>query len=149
MLKVSDKAVDFKLKDSNNNDIILSDFKGKKIILYFYPKDFTPGCTKEACDFRDNFNKFKNMVIIGISSDSVELHKKFIAKLNLPFILLSDVNKEVAKKYKVYKKKKFYGKEYFGIERTTFIIAENLKIESIFRKVKVDNHIKEVLNAIK
>ena len=151
MLTEGKKAPSFKLKDQNGNDVSLKDFIGKQIVLYFYPKDDTPGCTKEACSFRDNFPDFKdiNAVILGVSPDSPASHKKFISKYNLPFTLLSDENKEVLEKYEVWKEKNMYGKKYMGVERTTYIIDENGKIKKIFPKVKVDGHDKEVLEAIK
>lgn len=150
-LKIGDKAPDFKLKDSQGNIVKLSDFKGKKIILYFYPKDLTPGCTTEAICFRDDISLFKkdNTEIIGISLDNEESHKKFKIKHNLPFELLSDVNAEASKKYGVYKLKNMYGKQFYGIARTTFIIGENQKIKHIFENVKADKHSKEVLNKLK
>ncbi len=118
-------------------------------MLYFYPKDFTPGCTKEACDFRDNYSAVsRKAVILGVSTDSVSSHKKFKEFHKLPFTLLSDENKKVVKTYGVWKKKKFLGKEYMGIERTTFIIGGNGKIVKIFPKVKVENHWKEVLDGL-
>ncbi len=150
MLTEGKKAPSFKLKDQNGNDVSLKDFIGKQIVMYFYPKDDTPGCTKEACSFRDNFPDFKdiNAVILGVSPDSPASHKKFISKYNLPFTLLSDENKEVLEKYEVWKEKNMYGKKYMGVERTTYIIDENGKIKKIFPKVKVDGHDKEVLEAI-
>ncbi len=150
MLTEGKKAPSFKLKDQNGNDVSLKDFIGNQIVLYFYPKDDTPGCTKEACSFRDNFPDFKDIkaVILGVSPDSPASHKKFISKYNLPFTLLSDENKEVLEKYEVWKEKNMYGKKYMGVERTTYIIDENGKIKKIFPKVKVDGHDKEVLEAI-
>jgi peroxiredoxin Q/BCP len=151
MIEVGKKAPSFSLFDSYGVKISLNDFKGRKVILYFYPKDNTPGCTKEACDFRDffqNFNKFK-AVIIGISPDSVESHKKFIDKYNLPFFLLSDSKKEVVNKYKVWKEKKFLGKTYMGVERSTFVIDENGKFLKIFRNVKAAGHVEEVLKILR
>ncbi len=151
MLTEGKKAPSFKLKDQDGNDVSLKDFIGNQIVLYFYPKDDTPGCTKEACSFRDNFPDFKDIkaVILGVSPDSPASHKKFISKYNLPFTLLSDENKEVLEKYEVWKEKNMYGKKYMGVERTTYIIDENGKIKKIFPKVKVDGHDKEVLEAIK
>jgi len=150
-LKVGDKAPSFKLKNQDGETISLSDLKGKPIVLYFYPKDDTSGCTKEACNFRDEFPKFGKMKaeIIGISADSVESHKKFAEKYKLPFNLLSDVKKEVIEKYGVWQEKSMYGKKYMGIVRTTFIIDASGKIGKIFPKVKVDNHNKEVMEALK
>jgi thioredoxin-dependent peroxiredoxin len=150
MLKIGDAAPDFSLINDDGREISLIDFRGKKVILYFYPKDDTPGCTKEACDFRDNIETFKskNAVVIGISKDSIKSHQKFKSKYNLPFTLLSDENSDVLKKYGVWKEKSMFGKKYMGIERTTFLIDENGKIENIYPKVKVDGHITEILNEI-
>ena len=150
-LNVGDKAPSFKLKNQDAKVISLSDLKGKPIVLYFYPKDDTPGCTKEACNFRDEFPKFGKMKaeIIGISADSIESHKKFANKYKLPFNLLSDEKKEVVEKYGVWKEKNMYGKKYMGIERTTFIINAEGKISKIFPKVKVEEHNKEVMEALK
>jgi peroxiredoxin Q/BCP len=150
-LKVGDKAPAFKLKNQDGETISLSDLKGKPIVLYFYPKDDTSGCTKEACNFRDEFPKFGKMKaeIIGISADSIESHKKFAEKYKLPFNLLADDKKEVVEKYSVWKEKNMYGRKYMGIERTTFIIDAKGKISKIFSKVKVDNHNKEVMDALK
>jgi len=150
-LNVGDKAPSFKLKNQDAKVISLADLKGKPIILYFYPKDDTPGCTKEACNFRDEFPKFGKMKaeIIGISTDSVDSHKKFADKYKLPFNLLADEKKEVVEKYGVWKEKNMYGKKYMGIERTTFIINTEGKISKIFPKVKVEEHNKEVMEALK
>lgn len=141
------KAPVFKLKDQDDKLVSLSDFKGKNVVLYFYPKDDTSGCTAEACNFRDEFSAFKNIntVILGISADSTASHKKFKEKYKLPFTLLSDEKKEVINKYDVWKEKSMYGRKYMGIERTTFIIGTDGKIKKIFNKVKVANHNKEVL----
>jgi peroxiredoxin Q/BCP len=150
MIEVGSKAPLFTLPDSEGNKVSLSDFKGKKVVLYFYPKDMTSGCTQEACDFRDalpNFSKIKT-VVLGISADSVDSHKKFAAKYNLPFTLLSDENKEVLEKYGVWKEKSMYGKKYMGIVRTTVIIDEEGKIKNIFPKVKVTGHVEEVIKAL-
>ena len=150
-LKVGDKAPSFKLKNQDGKVISLADLKGKPIVLYFYPKDDTPGCTKEACNFRDEFPKFGKMKaeIIGVSIDSVESHKKFANKYKLPFNLLSDEKKEVVEKYGVWQEKSMYGKKYMGIVRTTFIIDGQGKIRKIFEKVKVDEHNQEVMEALK
>jgi len=149
-LKEGFKAPDFSLPDLEGNKISLKSFSGKKVVLYFYPKDMTTGCTREACDFRDSFPKFNKIdaVVIGISKDSVKSHNKFKEKYDLPFILLSDENGEVCEKYGVWKEKSMYGKKYMGIERTTFIIDENKKVMKIFPKVKVNGHIQEILNII-
>ena len=145
------KAPAFKLSDQNEKTISLSDYKGKNVILYFYPKDDTSGCTAEACSFRDDFPKFKKVdaVILGVSPDSVESHKKFAKKYNLNFSLLADEDKEVVKKYDVWKEKSMYGRKYMGVERTTYIIDPEGKIKKIFRKVKVNGHNKEVMEALK
>ena len=151
MLKEGDKAPAFSLSDSNGKKVSLKDYLGQKVILYFYPKDNTSGCTKEACDFRDAFPNFKktNTVVLGVSADSEKSHEGFASKYNLPFTLLSDSEKEVIQKYYVWKEKSLYGKKYMGIERTTFIIDEKGKIQKIFPKVKVEGHIEEVLEVIK
>ena len=150
-LKIGDKSPDFTLNNQDGKTVKLSDFKGKKIVLYFYPKDDTSGCTKEACSFRDNISslKKKNAVIVGISNDDENSHKKFISKYNLNFDLLADTGKEASKKYGVYELKKFMGREYYGITRSTFIIDEQGKIQKIFYKANPEQHIKEVMEAIK
>jgi peroxiredoxin Q/BCP len=150
MLEVGKKAPSFTLPDSEGKKVSLNDFKGKKVVIYFYPKDMTSGCTQEACDFRDalpNFSKIKT-VVLGVSVDSIESHKKFAAKYNLPFKLLSDEKKEVVEKYGVWKEKSMYGKKYMGIERTTIIIDEEGRIKNIFPKVKVTGHVEEVMKAL-
>lgn len=150
MLKSGDKAPDFSLQSDTGEKINLKDLKGKKVILYFYPKDNTSGCTKEACDFRDSIKTFnkKNAVIIGVSKDSTESHRKFKSKYELPFTLLSDESADILKKYGVWKEKSMYGRKYMGIERTTFIINEKGKIERIYNKVKVNGHIEEIIKTI-
>lgn len=151
MLKENDKAPNFSLISDEGKKINLKDFKGKKVILYFYPKDNTSGCTKEACSFRDSIKIFKknNAVVIGISKDDISSHKKFKEKYNLPFNLLSDESLETIKDYGVWKEKNMYGKKYMGIERTTFIIDEKGIIRKIYPKVKVLGHIEEILNELK
>lgn len=151
MVEEGKKAPDFTLPDQNGNKVKLSDLKGKYVVLYFYPKDDTSGCTKEACNFRDAFPKFQNIdaVILGVSPDSIASHKKFAEKYKLPFQLLADEDKKVVEKYGVWKEKSMYGKKYMGVERTTFIIDPEGKIKEIFPKVKVDNHHQEVLEALK
>ncbi|HVO74462.1 MAG TPA: thioredoxin-dependent thiol peroxidase [Ignavibacteriaceae bacterium] len=151
MLEEGKKAPVFTLKDQDGKKVSLKDFNGKKVVLYFYPKDDTPGCTKEACSFRDNLPDFRNVnaVILGVSPDSVESHKKFAGKYNLPFTLLSDESRQVIEKYDVWKEKNNYGKKYMGVERTTFLIDEEGTILKIFPKVKVDGHDKELLEALK
>ncbi len=150
MLEVGKKAPAFKLKNQDGKTVSLSDYKGKNVILYFYPKDNTSGCTKEACNFRDEFPKFKNLnaVILGVSPDSIESHKKFIEKFDLPFTLLSDEKKEVLEKYGVWQEKSMYGRKYMGVVRTTYVINPEGKIKKIFNKVKVDGHNKEVMEAV-
>ncbi len=149
-LKINDKAPSFTLLSTEGKEISLEDFRGKKVILYFYPKDDTPGCTKEACSFRDNLLRIKKKgaVVIGISADSLSSHEKFKRKYDLNFHLLSDENKNVLKAYGVWKKKTMMGKSYMGIERTTFIIDEGGKILMIFSKVKVEGHVDEVLKVL-
>jgi thioredoxin-dependent peroxiredoxin len=147
MLKIGQKAPDFILASNDGKTLTLKDFAGKKIVLYFYPKDNTSGCTKEACSFQDNLKamKKKGAVVIGVSADSVDSHVKFAKKYRLSFPLLSDEKKEIIKSYGVWKEKSMYGKKYFGIERTTVIIDENGIVRQIFNKVKVDGHTDEVL----
>lgn len=150
MLKEGSKAPAFTLPNQDGKKVSLKDFLGKKVVLYFYPKDMTSGCTKEACDFRDHMKLFNNkdVVVLGVSPDSVQSHKKFQEKYNLPFDLLSDETKKVLEKYGVWKEKSMYGKKYFGVERTTFIIDEKGKIKKIFPRVKVEGHVKQVLEAL-
>ena len=151
MIEVGKKAPDFSLMNQDGKKISLKDYLGKKVVLYFYPKDDTSGCTKEACNFRDEFPKFTKTkaVILGVSPDSVKSHKKFAEKYDLNFDLLADEEKKVVEKYEVWKEKSMYGRKYMGVERTTFIIDEKGKIKTIFNKVKVDGHNKEVLEALK
>jgi thioredoxin-dependent peroxiredoxin len=146
-LVVGQAAPDFTLPASNGKEVSLHDFRGKNVVLYFYPKDNTPGCTKESCDFRDNAGQFeaKNTIILGVSTDSLASHDKFIKKYDLPFILLSDTDAAVSKLYDVYKLKKNFGKEYMGIERSTFIIDKEGQLAREYRKVKVDGHVEEAL----
>lgn len=150
-LTIGEKAPDFNLKANNGQDVSLTEFKGKNIILYFYPKDMTPGCTTEACDFRDQHEKFEelNAVIIGISPDPVSRHEKFIEKHGLPFLLLADENHDAAEKYDVWKLKKNFGKEYMGIERSTFLINKEGNLVKEWRKVKVQGHVEEALEYLK
>ncbi len=146
MIEENKKAPQFTLPDQTGKKISLKDFKGKKVVLYFYPKDNTPGCTKEACDFRDSIEDFKKIkaVVLGVSPDSIESHKKFAEKYDLPFPLLSDPEKKVLNKYGVWKEKSMYGRKYMGVERTTVVIDENGKIMKIFPKVKVKGHVDQV-----
>ena len=149
-IKEGNKAPDFTALDQDGKKVKLSSFKGKKnIALYFYPKDMTPGCTTQACDFRDQQKNFKSTVILGVSIDSQERHQKFIEKHDLPFTLLADVDKKVVQKYGVWQEKKLYGKNFMGIVRSTFIIDKTGTVRKIFLKVKVKNHVEEVLSAIK
>ena len=143
-LKAGDTAPDFTVKDQDGNTVTLSDFRGKDIILYFYPKDDTPGCTKEGCGFRDDFSQFKdqNIVIFGVSLDDERSHQAFIKKYGFPFQLLCDTNADVSKKYNVYGSKKLFG---MGITRTTFLIDKEGKIKEIIKDVNCDSHSKDVL----
>jgi len=147
MLKVGDKAPAFTLKDKDNNDVSLSDFAGKKVVLYFYPKDNTSGCTKQACAFAASYGLFKKKgaVVIGVSRDSVSSHVKFAEKYELPFILLSDPELQVINSYGVWQEKKNYGKVSMGVVRTTYIIDENGVITHVMPKVKPDTNAAEVL----
>ena len=146
-MRVGQKAPAFSLPNQDGKIVKLSDFKGKKVVLYFYPKDDTPGCTKESCAFRDGLEEIhaSGAVVLGISADSVDSHKKFVKKYNLNFPLLSDEQKTVVQAYGVWKEKSLYGRKFMGIERTTFIIDEQGKLDDIFQKVKVDGHLEEVL----
>ncbi len=148
-LSVGDNAPNFSLP-SGSGAITLKSLAGKQVVLYFYPKDDTPGCTKQACGFRDEITGIKkaNTVVLGISTDDLESHQKFTKKYSLPFTLLSDENAEVSKAYGVFKEKSMYGKTYWGIERSTFVIDETGKLKAIFRKVKVDGHIQEVMDVL-
>ena len=150
MLNIGDRAPDFALNNKNSNTVRLSDFKGKKVVLYFYPRDNTPGCTRQACAFAWHYDEFKkkNVEVIGISRDSVESHVKFAEKHGLPFHLLSDPNLEAIEAYGVWQEKKLYGKVSFGVVRTTFIIDENGNIERIMPKVKPDTNAAEILEFI-
>ncbi len=149
MIKEGDAAPDFTVKDENGEEVKLSDFRGQKVVLYFYPKDDTPGCTKEACSFRDNFSTLtnENIKILGVSTDNEKSHRKFIAKYDLPFTLLADTDHAIADAYGSYGEKQFMGKTYNGILRKTFLIDEDGKIKKVFDKVKVAQHADEVLKA--
>jgi peroxiredoxin Q/BCP len=149
-LKIGDKAPDFSLMGDDGKEHSLKDFKGKKIVLFFYPKDDTSGCTKEACSFRDNtpLIKKKGAVVLGVSGDSIESHKKFVSKYDLNFVLLSNEDRSVLDAFGVWKEKSMYGRTFMGIQRTTFIIDEQGRISHIFPKVRVDGHTDEVLNAL-
>lgn len=148
-LNIGDKAPDFSAKDQNGKTVSLKDFKGKKVVLYFYPKDFTPGCTTEACNLRDNYTDLKDagMEVIGVSPDDEESHKKFVEKHELPFILLADPDKKIIDKYGVWGEKNMYGKKSMGIFRTTFLIDEKGVIYKIFKKPKTAVHSEEILKA--
>ena len=151
MLKIGSTAPDFRLTDTDGNTVTLSGLRGKKVVLYFYPKDDTPGCTKEACNFTSHRRKFekKNVVILGVSPDDQKSHQKFTQKYDLSFPLLSDPDHKVAQSYGAWGKKKLYGREYDGILRSTFIIDEHGKIAHVFEKVKVDAHAEDVLEILK
>lgn len=150
MLNIGDRAPNFTLKDKSGNEISLSDFIGKRVVLYFYPKDNTPGCTRQACAFAGAYEEFKNrgVEVIGISRDNIASHVKFAKKYNLPFVLLSDPELEAIQAYGVWQEKKMYGKVSFGVVRTTFIIDENGIIEKIMPKVKPDTNAEEILKFI-
>lgn len=149
-LKVGQKAPEFEVLTDEGKKVCLSDFRGKKVVLYFYPKDDTPGCTREACAFRDGLAQIRkaNAVVFGVSADSVASHKSFKEKFKLNFSLLSDHEKRIVQAYGVWKKKSFMGRTYMGIERTTFLIDEGGKIARIFPQVKVDGHFQGVLEAL-
>lgn len=150
MVKVNDKAPDFKamaLVDGEEKEIKLNDFKGKKVAIYFYPKDMTPGCTTQAENLRDNYKELqdKGIVVLGVSTDPMKSHQKFVEKKELPFILISDEDKEVVNKYGVYGEKKFMGKTYMGTNRQTFLIDEKGTIVNVIEKPKVGDHTNEIL----
>lgn len=151
MLAEGDKIPSFELKDADGNIVKSSEFKGKKFVVYFYPRDFTPGCTIEADEFSKEYKKFQKIgaTIIGISTDSVESHKKFVEKMGIPYVLLSDPESEVSKKFGVWGKKQFMGREYMGIQRSTFLIDEKGKIFKVYPSVKPKGHAEEVLAALK
>lgn len=151
LINEGDIAPDFTLLSSKGPEVSLSDFRGENIVLYFYPKDNTPGCTTEACGFRDAHEKFAslNAVIIGVSRDTAASHRKFADKYDLPFLLLSDTEETVCKQYDVLKEKKMFGKTGIGIERSTFIIDKEGQVVKIYRKVKVKDHVVEALSFIK
>ena len=147
MLEQGIKAPDFTLNDKDGKEVSLSDFLGKKVVLYFYPRDNTPGCTKQACGFRDNYDKYKDndIVVIGISKDSEKSHSNFINKHDLPFILLSDPELKAIQSYDVWKEKNMYGKKSMGVVRTTYIIDEQGNIEKVYGKVKAATNAEDVL----
>lgn len=148
-LSVGDKAPEFALPNEAGKTVSLKSLRGKPVVLYFYPKDDTPGCTAEACHFRDSAALQKRAVVLGVSLDGPDSHRKFIAKHQLPFSLLCDEDTAVSKSYDAYKEKNMYGKKYWGIERSTFVIDPDGRLKAIFRKVKVDGHVDEVLAALK
>lgn len=149
-LNEGDKAPNFKGLDQNAKEVSLSDFSGKKLILYFYPKDDTPGCTKEACNLRDNHTELMNKgyQVVGVSPDNSASHQKFIGKYNLPFSLLADIDKSIMKTYGTFGEKNMYGKIVEGVLRTTFVIDENGTILKVFKKVQTDNHTEQILKAL-
>jgi peroxiredoxin Q/BCP len=150
-LKVGDKAPEFKGVDQNGNAVDLNQYAGKKVALYFYPKDDTPGCTAQACNLRDNFDvlKDKGIEVLGVSTDSVKSHAKFIDKFKINFTLIADENKEIVEKFGVWGLKKFMGREYMGTNRTTFLIDEKGMIEGIISKPKTNAHAEEILAILK
>jgi peroxiredoxin Q/BCP len=144
-------APDITLDASNGKRLKLADFRGRWVVLYFYPKDDTPGCTREACAFRDNHKKIESLdaVVLGVSPDDLRAHDKFIARHALPFILLSDTDRKAAEKYGVWKEKNMYGRKVMGIERSTFLISPDGKVHKAWRKVKVETHADEILDELK
>ena len=146
-----DRAPAFSLKAADGRTVRLSDFRGKSVVLYFYPKDHTPGCTREACSFQEDLSRFTkaHAVVLGVSADGLASHERFAQKFHLTFPLLSDPDAAVSRAYGVYKRKSLYGRSYWGIERTTFVIDEQGRIAKIFPKVNVDGHTQEVLQALR
>lgn len=151
MLKEGDAAPDFATRDERGNPVKLSELRGQRVVLYFYPKDDTPGCTKEACSFRDNFQKFEQagIKVLGVSLDDESSHQSFISKYNLPFTLLSDTDHSVSDAYGVYGEQSWGGKNFMGVSRKTFLIDEAGKIKKVFDKVNVEAHADEVLDGFK
>jgi peroxiredoxin Q/BCP len=149
-LKEGDQAPDFTALSNTGGTVSLQDFRGKKVILYFYPKDDTPGCTKEACAFRDHFSAFekKGAVVLGVSTDGIKPHQKFVEKFNLPFTLLADEERKIVQAYGVWGQKSFMGRKYLGTHRVTFLIGADGRIRKIWLKVKPDEHAPEVLAAL-
>ncbi len=147
-LEIGDAAPDFSLSDTHGNRVRLSDLKGKRVVLYFYPRDNTPGCTKEACGFRDAYADYQaqDAIVLGISTDDAKSHAKFVTKYDLPFPLLCDQGGKVAETYESYGLKKFMGKEYLGISRSTFVVSADGTIEQIYKKVKPEIHAAQVLS---
>jgi len=150
-VEIGQQVSDRKLKGNGGEDVSLTDYRGKYVVLYFYPKDMTPGCTTEACDFRDNHESFKELdaVILGVSPDPIARHEKFIDKHELPFELLADEEHELAEDFDVWKLKKNFGKEYMGIERSTFVIDKDGKLMNEWRKVRVKGHVEEALEYLR
>jgi peroxiredoxin Q/BCP len=150
LLSVGDKAPAFTTTDQDGKPVRLSDFKGRKVVLYFYPKDDTPGCTKEACGFRDAWPKLrrKKVEVLGVSVDDEKSHRKFADKYSLPFTLLADTDKKIVNDYGVWGEKSLYGRKYMGTNRVTYLIDEKGKIAAVWPKVKVDDHVDEVLEAV-
>jgi peroxiredoxin Q/BCP len=149
MIKEGDEAPDFEVRDAEGNNVKLSDLRGQKVVLYFYPKDDTPGCTKEACSFRDSFAEFgrRGIKVLGVSLDDESSHRKFADKYSLPFTLLADTDHAVADAYGVYGEKQFMGKKYMGVNRVTFLLDEQGRVKKVFDKVNVEEHADEVLKA--
>ncbi len=150
MLQIGKRAPAFNLESDSGKKVSLASLRGKRVVLYFYPKDDTPGCTQESCDFRDNLSRVKaqGAAVFGVSKDSVSSHQKFKQKFSLPFPLLSDPSHAIIEKYGVWKEKKLYGRSYMGVERTTVIIDENGKVAQIFPMVKVEGHVENVIEAL-
>lgn len=146
-LQKGDKAPDFTGKDQDGKEIKLSDFKGKKVVLYFYPKDDTPGCTAQACNIRDNYSSMlkQGYVVLGVSADDEKSHRKFIEKYELPFSLIADTDKKINEMYGVWVEKSMYGRKYMGTARTTFVINEDGKIGEIIEKVDTKNHVEQIV----
>lgn len=147
-LKIGDKAPDFSIEDQNDNIVKLSDYLGKKVVLYFYPKDNTPGCTAQACNLRDNFDQLTNKgyIILGVSTDTAKKHQNFISKHDLPFTLLADTEKKVHALYDTWKEKQLYGRKYMGTVRTTFVIDEKGIVNNIIEKVKTKEHTSQIMS---
>jgi peroxiredoxin Q/BCP len=150
LLEPGDKAPEFKVKDQQGKTVSLKDYRGKKVILYFYPKDDSPGCTKEACAFRDHFSEFKKhgAEVLGVSTDSEKSHQAFVDKYKLPFTLLADVDKKIVEAYRVWGEKSMYGKTYLGTHRVTYVIDEHGQIAAVFPKVKPEEHAEEILKTL-
>ncbi len=150
LLEVGDRAPEFKTTDQDGESVSLKDFRGRKIVLYFYPKDDTPGCTKEACGFRDDYSKFRKrkIEVLGVSVDDEKSHKKFAEKYDLPFRLLADTDKKIVKDYGVWGEKSLYGRKFMGIHRVTYVIDEKGKVAAVWPKVKPDGHADEILASV-